>query len=188
MPTPKIRFISSNPSKITEVQQILGAVGIEICPLALKIEEIQSDNPKHLIEDKALKAFQQIGRPLIVEHTGLHLSYMNDLPGGLTQIFWDRLQADRFAELFGKTSDNRVIAKTHVGYVDGKKIHIFDGEIAGHVAAPPRGDTNFQWDCIFVPEGHDQTFAEMGAKKNDISMRRQALDKLAAFLKEEGGA
>jgi len=130
-----------------------------------------------------LKAFEYLGEPLFVEHTGLYLDYLNGLPGGLTQIFWDRLEADRFAQLFGNP-DQKVLARTVIGYIDGKLCHFFEGEVSGRISSEPRGPRGFQWDCIFVPEGFDQTFAELGDKKNEISMRRQALDKLATFLKK----
>jgi XTP/dITP diphosphohydrolase len=56
------------------------------------------------------------------------------------------------------------------------------------VAAAPRGSDGFQWDTIFVPEGFDKTYAELGQnKKNEISMRRRAFDRLAAFLKAGNG-
>lgn len=41
------------------------------------------------------------------------------------------------------------------------------------------------WDCVFIPEGHSRTFAELGAEKDKISMRRLALDKFAAHLRAE---
>jgi XTP/dITP diphosphohydrolase len=135
-----------------------------------------------LVRDKALKAFEYLGEPLFVEHTGLYLDYLNGLPGGLTQIVWDRLEADRFAQLFG-TTDDKVLARTVIGYVDGKKCHFFEGEISGRISSQPRGPRGFQWDCVFVPEGFDKTFAELGDKKNEISMRKQALDKFAGFLR-----
>jgi len=40
---------------------------------------------------------------------------------------------------------------------------------------------------VFIPEGHTQTFAEMGELKNEISMRRLALDRFATFLKTSRG-
>jgi XTP/dITP diphosphohydrolase len=39
---------------------------------------------------------------------------------------------------------------------------------------------------VFIPEGSKKTFAEMGARKNEISMRKKALDQFAAFLSEAG--
>jgi XTP/dITP diphosphohydrolase len=181
--TPRLRFVSRNTYKLAEAKAILDPLGVAIVPVERAIEELQTEDPKLLVRDKALKAFEYLGEPLFVEHTGLYLDFLNGLPGGLTQIFWDRLEADRFAHLFGN-ADHKVLAKTLIGYIDGKKCHFFEGEISGSISLEPRGPRGFQWDCVFVPEGFDKTFAELGDKKNEISMRKQALDKFAGFLKK----
>ena len=178
----KIRFISSNEFKIREATEILGAAGVSVIPINLKIEELQTTDTERLVKDKVVKAFQEIGRPLFVEHTGLYLHYINELPGGLTQIVWDSLKADRFTQLFGNTPDTSVKARTTIGYTDGKQIHFFVGETRGHITDSLRGNRDFQWDCVFIPEGESLTFSEMGKRKNDISMRRKALDAFAAYL------
>lgn len=179
----KIRFMSGNTHKITEVKRILAPFGVDLVPVSRKIEELQTEDVQSLVRDKLTKAFEAIGRPLLVEHTGLYLSGLNGLPAGLTQIFWDRLQADRFADLVAGLGDNKVIAKTVLGYCDGRGVHIFEGAIEGTVPRKPAGPTDFQWDCVFIPNGSTQTFAEMGVAKDDISMRRKALDLFAAHLK-----
>jgi XTP/dITP diphosphohydrolase len=180
----KLRFLSSNRFKISEVKAILTPIGIEVVPVASKIEELQTTDMDALVRDKCIKAFRQIGRPLFVEHTGLHIDALGGFPGGLTQIFWDTLQADRFSKLFGNGPDNSLIARTIVGYCDGKRITQFSGEIRGTVSDTPRGNRDFQWDCVFVPKGGTETFAEMGDKKNEISMRKLALDSFAKYLEE----
>ena len=180
----RIRFLSSNPNKIAEATSILKATDIAVVPVDMKIEEIQTPDETALVRDKCLKAAHRIGRPLFVEHTGLYLALLNKFPGGLTQVFWDTLQADKVAQLFG-VGDQPVVAKTTIAYCDGRKIHLFTGEIEGTIASEPRGDRTFQWDCVFIPKGFDKTFAELGEKKNDISMRRIALDKFAGFLKSK---
>ena len=177
-----LRFVSSNPHKIREVESILSPAGIRTIPWSAKIEEIQTEDVHRLVRDKLLKAFQKIGKPVFIEHTGIHLPGLNNLPGGLTQIFWDRLEADKFTSIVAGIGDNRIIAKTTIGYCDSKTIHFFEGEISGTVPATPVGDRTFQWDCVFVPDGHSHTFAELGDKKNDISMRKIALDKLVKHL------
>jgi XTP/dITP diphosphohydrolase len=179
-----IRFLSSNIYKIHEVEAILSQVGVRIVPAAIKIEEIQTEDVKRLVRDKALKAFERIGRPVFVEHTGLQLKGLNGLPGGLTQIFWDRLQADSFVSLVKNLGSSHITAKTVIGYCDSKNIHYFEGEICGTIPDAPSGSREFQWDCVFVPDGFTQTFAELGEKKNDISMRRKALDSFAEFLRK----
>jgi XTP/dITP diphosphohydrolase len=179
----EVRFVSSNEHKIREAAAILEPVGVAVISSAIKIEELQTKETERLVRDKVMKAFQSIGRPLFVEHTGLYLEHLNGFPGGLTQIFWDTLGADLFSELFGRLAPVKTaIARTVIGYCDGKKIHSFSGEIAGEIVPEPKGPRDFQWDCVFRPAGHSMTFAEMGDEKNKISMRRQALDKFAAHL------
>jgi XTP/dITP diphosphohydrolase len=182
-----VRFLSRNTYKIREATRILTSFGIDLMPLHAEVEELQTLDTLRLVRDKALKAFQLVGRPLFVEHTGLYLDLLNGFPGGLTQIFWDTLQKDRFAELFGSDTA-RVTARTHIGYVDGRRLWHFEGEVTGRIVGPPRVDHGFQWDCVFVPDGHTETFSEMGDRKDEISMRRRALEKLAGHIAREHGA
>jgi XTP/dITP diphosphohydrolase len=184
----RIRFLSRNQEKIGEVQRILGPAGVDIAPVNMVIEELQTDNVDRLVRDKLIKAFEAIGRPLFVEHTGLYLPGLNGLPAGLTQVFWDKLEADRFATLVAGLGNSTVEAKTVIGYFDGQQVYLFEGSVKGTVPSAPAGPRHFQWDCVFVPNGHKQTFAEMGKAKDEISMRRVALDRFAAHLKSKGTA
>ncbi len=160
----------------------MGGSGVAVIPLEYAIEELQTPDAQHLVHEKALEAFDRLRQPLFVEHTGLYLDHLNGLPGGLTQIFWDTLEADLFAQRFGTTENPAVTARTFVGYIDGKRFHTFAGEISGTIVDSPRGSRAFQWDCVFQPEGYDATFAEMGDQKNELSMRRRALDEFAKYL------
>ena len=181
----RLRFLSSNPNKIAEARAILCAAGYELTPVRRKLDEIQSDDVELLVRDKSIRAFRLIGRPVFVEHTGLFIDALNGFPGGLTQIFWNRLGPDRVARLFSREDGGGAVARTRIGYCDGRCVRQFEGEVRGRLAPEPRGDSS-QWDCVFIPEGSNQTLAEMGARKNEVSMRRKALDRFAAFLSEAG--
>lgn len=176
----KLFFVSKNPFKHAEAGGILGPLGITVEADHSEIQELQTADSEVLVRDKATKAFSRLGRPLFVEHTGLYLDVLNGLPGGLTEVFWKTLKKDRIAALFA-SDEHEVRAVTHIGYVDGRRVHIFRGEVTGRLV-PPRVDHGFQWDCVFKPDGYDQTFSEMGALKNQISMRRKALEKLRVHL------
>ena len=178
----ELRFVTRNEFKIAEAMAILAGTGVAIIPFQRAIAELQTDDTEALVRHKALEAFDLVRQPVLVEHTGLYLNHLNGFPGGLTQVFWDTLQADRFAELFGSTPDPRVTAKTVIGYIDGKRFHRFEGEVHGRITPTPRGPREFQWDCVFEPDEHEQTFAEMGDRKNEISMRRIALDRFVTFM------
>ena len=180
----KLYLISSNRFKINEVKNILESDKISVIAVSQKIHEIQSENMIEIVKSKATEAFKRIRRPLLVEQTGLLIKDFGNLPGGLTQIFWDSLQADKFGEIFSNVGTAEVTAKTVLGFCDGRKIHIFEGTVKGTIISPPRGNRDFQWDCVFQPEGYEETFAEMGTKKDEISMRKKALEKLRFYLED----
>ena len=179
--TKSLYFVSKNPFKHAEAKLILEPLGVRVERDDTVIDELQTTDTDLLVRDKAARAFRCIGRPLFVEHTGLYLDLLNGFPGGLTQIFWESLKKDRFSELFA-SEKHAVRARTTIGYVDSRRVHLFHGEINGTIVSPPRVDYGFQWDCLFVPEGCSQTFSEMGELKNEISMRRKALEQLGAHL------
>jgi len=181
----EIRFVSNNQEKIKEATNILAKENINLIPYNFKLDELQTDDTEKLLRDKVHKAFKKVGRPLIVEHTGLYIESLNGFPGGLTQIFWDTIQADNFSAIFGTLANTFIEAKTTIGYCDGKKIYFFTASIQGNIAKEPKGNRNFQWDCIFIPQGYSETFAEMGIKKNEISMRKKAFDKFIQHIKEQ---
>jgi len=181
----EIRFVTKNPHKAKEVEAILGNIGVSIVDVPLKIHEIQTEDIQDIVRDKVLKAFNIIGRPVFIEHTGLYINSLQGFPGGLTQVFWDKLKADSFSNLLGNLEETSLTAKTVIAFCDTKKIHIFEGEIEGNISPEPRGNREFQWDCVFIPKGYDQTFAELGGKKNEISMRKIAFDKFRDFLLKE---
>ena len=143
-------FLSANENKLAEVKAILESETIHVLAHALKIDEIQSDSMEKIVKDKVKKAYAQLKRPLFVEQTGLLISDFGNLPGGLTQIFWDALQADEFCEYFHGKGEVR--AETVLGYCDGKRIYLFSGSVKGIIVPEPRGDRSFQWDCVFQPE------------------------------------
>jgi len=181
----EIRFVTKNPHKAKEVEAILGDIGISIVDVPLKIHEIQTEDIQYIVKDKVLKAFNIIGRPVFIEHTGLYIDSLQGFPGGLTQVFWDKLKADNFSNLLGSLENTELTARTVIAFCDAKKIHIFEGAVEGNISPEPRGDRSFQWDCVFIPKGYDKTFAELGDEKNNISMRKIAFDRFREFLLRE---
>ena len=60
-----------------------------------------------------------------------------------------------------------------------------EGIVEGSIATQEAGCGGFGYDPLFIPDGHDCTFAEMSAdEKNAISHRGRAIQKLVAFLKK----
>ena len=65
------------------------------------------------------------------------------------------------------------------------KVNIFEGILEGRLTYPPKGNSGFGYDPIFIPNGIKKTLAELKAsEKNKISHRKVAINKLIEFLIE----
>jgi len=90
---------------------------------------------------------------------------------------------DGLANLAEKSGNQNASAKTIIGYAKNRdNIFFFEGTISGKIVKP-QSELGFGWDPIFLPKGHEKTFAEMPKEeKNEISMRRIAVEKLKEYL------
>ncbi|MEI7728532.1 MAG: non-canonical purine NTP pyrophosphatase [Verrucomicrobiota bacterium] len=60
---------------------------------------------------------------------------------------------------------------------------LFDGACGGHIDFAPRGKSGFGYDPLFIPNGHVESFAELGESvKNRMSHRARAMIKLQLWL------
>jgi hypothetical protein len=61
-----------------------------------------------------------------------------------------------------------------IGYCSGEgHLEIFRAELPGTVAESPRGHNGYGWDAIFIPDGHNRTYAEMDHDElEQVSVRR----------------
>ena len=89
--------------------------------------------------------------------------------------------------LTGVTVDDRgaqfqcVLALSALGKAN--EVRTFDGICCGRIAQTESGQGGFGYDPLFIPDGHELTFAELGPLvKNTISHRARALAKLAEYL------
>ena len=77
--------------------------------------------------------------------------------------------------------ENASPVSSPVCYADesGPETELFDGVCEGKVIREPRGQNGFGYDPLFVPDGYEHSFAELGDEvKNQLSHRAQALAKL----------
>ncbi|VVB76821.1 Non-canonical purine NTP pyrophosphatase [uncultured archaeon] len=174
-------FVTSSDDKLKEVNEFLHT---SLKRYDLKIKEIQALGVGDVAEDKALKAYSILKKPVLVEDTGLYVRGLSDFPGSLVKWFTSAVGNEGVCKLMEGMKDRHARAETCFCLCDGSDIRTFCGEIEGRITEAPKGKGGFGWDSIFVPEGHDLTFAEMTiVQKGKLSMRSKALAKLSAYLK-----
>jgi XTP/dITP diphosphohydrolase len=175
-----MHFVTSNENKLREAREILG---FEIERLDLDLVEIQSIDVKEVVKDKALRAFDKIKKPVIVEDTGLFVNSWKGYPGALVKWMLKTVEVEGFCKKLDGFGDRSSYAETVICYYDGVEFKFYTGRVEGLISDTPRGETNFGWDPIFIPKGYDKTFAELGSsEKNKISMRKIAFEKLREEL------
>ena len=174
-----IHFITSSDHKFKEISAIVP--GLE--RLQLDLPELQEIDPKIIIRAKLKEATAHHLGEFIVEDTSLHLDCLGGLPGPLIKWFKQAMGLPAIADLAAKLGNDRATARTIIGYAHGHDDICFFEGVRNVRIVPPRGQSNFGWDVIFMPEGEIRTQGEMTtAEKNAVSMRGEAARKLKEFL------
>ena len=175
------KFVTGNPNKVKEACEILG---LDLDSVQVEgLYEIQTPDLDEVVRHKAQQAYSVLQRPVMVEASGLVFHAWNGLPGALVKWFEETVGCQGMLKMVNAFEDRRVTAICCFAVYDGKRLKIARGEVNGTLADRIRGGNGFGWDVIFIPEGYEQTYAEMlSQEKNAISHRRRALDKLKEML------
>lgn len=171
----KIFLVTGNPNKLAEWRRQLPA-DIEIESVDVDLAEIQSIDPEEIMADKARRAYEVVGKPVVVEDVTAGLEKLGGLPGPFIKFFIKSLGGDVLHTLADSDSEPAVVSCT-IGYYDGKELMTVRADVKGTVVAP-RGGNGFGFDGTFVPEGQSLTYAEMSDEQKDgVSHRSVAIKK-----------
>jgi len=155
-----VYFATTNDYKWEEATIVAAAFpDLRLRRLHIPVIEVNSLDLEEVGRHKVLDVFSSLQVPIFVEHGALNIEYLRGLPGPLSKPFWDTL-GPAICETIPE-SERAAIARSVVAYCNGRRVTTFVGEVTGDVAGEARGKRTFQWDPIFVPEGHEVTFAEM---------------------------
>lgn len=176
----ELTFITGNPAKAKYLSDYFH---IPVMHKKLDLPEIQSLDLAKIVEDKARRAYAIVQAPVFVEDTSLTFNALDALSGPLIKWFYETLGNEGLCKLLDNHRDRSAHAEVIFALCNGEGVTMFHGEARGTVAPIPRGETHFGWDPIFIPDGHEMTWAEMtGDEKHATSMRKPALEALAKYL------
>lgn len=195
----KIVFATNNLHKLEEIRQILGD-NMEV--LSLSDIDCHADIPEtaDTLEGNALQKARYVWdhyhMSVFADDTGLEVDALDGAPGVHSARYADGEGHDSEAnmqkllrELDGKTRRTAhfrtVIALLLApeGGAAEPTVHLFEGRVDGTIATAKRGTAGFGYDPLFVPDGYNESFAELGTEvKNTISHRARAVARLCEFL------
>ena len=198
----KIVFATNNKNKLSEIREILGS-GFEVMSLAeIGCHEDIPETGDTLLDNAVQKAryvFEKYGYDCFADDTGLEVDALDGEPGVHSARYAEGTDHDSNANMdkllrkLGDESRRTARFRTVIALLqkqqsgesagEGSVLHIFEGKVEGSIIKEKRGAEGFGYDPIFMPEGYDKTFAELGFDvKNQISHRARAVKKLADYL------
>ena len=201
-----------NAAKLRELARILGAedsasqdggeqirlAGLDEFPGAPDVPETGATFEENaLLKARAIADYT--GLPAVADDSGLCVDALNGMPGVLSAR-WAGRHGDDKANLELILAQVTDVPDTRLGaqfvcaaalVVPGSASRewVVTGQVEGRLIRAPRGSGGFGYDPIFLPDGFDQTTAEMTAEAKDaISHRGRAFRALTPFITAAGHA
>lgn len=194
----RIVFATNNTHKLEEIRAILGH-SHDI--LSLNDIQCHADIPEtaDTLEGNALQKARYVWEhyhlSVFADDTGLEVDALGGAPGVYSARYAGGAGHDSEAnmakllrELHGHT-DRTARFRTVIALIladgsdKGFSEHLFEGKVEGRIATERQGSEGFGYDPLFVPDGYDESFAQLGtAVKNRISHRARAVARLTDFL------
>lgn len=187
----KLYMVTGNSHKIEEIRTIMGS-DHSLSVITEIVDEINvEENGETFVENalKKVEAYRELGIPLIADDSGLEIDALDKFPGVHSARFMDGVPyKDKMEALIEKlaTKENRSARfKCAAVFYDPENEVFISAEdtIEGKIAFDIRGTGGFGYDPIFIPEGYDKTFGELGTEiKNNFSHRGRAFKKLFSLI------
>ena len=187
----KLVFATNNPHKLQEVSSILkGKVDIISLDDVHCHEEIP-ETADTLEENALLKAeyiYNNYHLNCFADDTGLEIEALNNEPGVYSARYAGtdknpEANMMKVLQQLENQSNRKARFRTVIALIMDGKTYLFEGIVNGTITKAKQGNAGFGYDPIFMPEGYEHTFAELGEEvKNKISHRSIAIKKLCEFL------
>ncbi len=183
---------TGNSHKTQEIRAMLGdayeVTDLKSYPELPEVEETGAT----FLENATLKAVQiseQIGGLVLSDDSGLEVDVLHGAPG---------VHSARYAGVHGDDTANNAKLLANLEGVESREARFrcvmvlaqngqvlahFDGAVEGKIIIEQQGAGGFGYDPLFVPDGYERTFAELGEDvKNGLSHRAQAMQQVVAWL------
>jgi XTP/dITP diphosphohydrolase len=178
-----------NPGKVKEIRIILDGSGWSFSSLQEFAEVGPAPEDGVTYAENAIAKAQfyaaATGLLALADDSGLEVAALGGAPGVFSARYAgeNASDADRrqlllseLAKVEARDRRAQFVAAVAIAKPDGEVLNVSKGICEGTIIFEPRGSGGFGYDPLFVPDGYDQTFAELSDDiKNRISHRARAL-------------
>jgi len=196
----KLLLATRNRNKVIEMQHALEDTGWQVVMLSDIVGAPDVEEDGATFKDNALKKARSAARFshrwTLAEDSGLEIDALGGEPGVRSARYAGEgaTDAERIRKVLGHLVSVRDEQRTArfrclMCVIDpAGNENCFEGRCEGRIAHRAAGSSGFGYDPIFIPDGYDQTFAELGlGAKSKISHRARALEQLIDYLRKTKG-
>ena len=191
----QIVFATNNAHKLEEIREILGSHYEVLSLNDIGCHDEIPEDYETLEENSRQKAeyiFQKYGLSCFADDTGVEVDALDGAPGVRSARYAGGAGHDSEANMckllqeLGDNPNRKARFRTVITLITPPStFHFFEGIVEGCIAYEKSGTGGFGYDPIFIPEGYDKSFAELGSDiKNTISHRARAVQKLVQYLQQ----
>lgn len=192
----KLLIGTGNSGKLREIATILAGIPFELVSLRDVGEiEVPEESGSTYEENASLKArhyAQATGLITLADDSGLEVRALNGAPGLVSARYAGEGASDDnrrkllLARMEGLSNGDRAarfVCAVVIAGPGSEVLHVATGICDGTIGYEPRGTHGFGYDPLFIPDGYQETFAELSEMiKNQISHRARALMVAKGFL------
>jgi XTP/dITP diphosphohydrolase len=179
-----VTVCTANPHKLEEFRALFPDWDLELLDAEPPPEDGLTFADNARIKARFGRLTGPADRWMLADDSGIEVAALGGGPGVLTARWAEGRHVEKLlAALEGKDDRSaRYVCELVAIAPDGREIHA-RGELAGTLAAEPRGTEGFGYDPAFVPEGESRTVAEMRPQEKDaISHRSRAAAELLELV------
>ena len=189
----ELLFASANPHKLSEINALLAPLNRQVRGLQeLGFDVDIPETGETLEENAAIKArflYAQTGRDCFADDTGLEVEALAGAPGVYSARYAgepanSERNIEKLLTAMEHAKSRKARFRTVICLIRNGEEQLFEGVVNGSISAEKSGSAGFGYDPVFVPEGHNLSFAEMTPElKNSMSHRSRALAAMLQALK-----
>ena len=185
-------FVTNNPHKLKEIRAIIGdrfqLLSLYDIGCTEEIEE-HADTIEGNASLKSWYVYNKYGKDCFADDTGLEIYALGGKPGVKSARYAGEdcnpeNNIRKVLEELARVTNRNARFRTVISLIRNGRELQFEGTVEGAILHEKQGKDGFGYDPVFLPDGYDQSFAEMSPEqKNQISHRGRAIQKLIEYLK-----
>ena len=164
----------------------LDKIGLDLHHVEMKYPEIQADSILDVARFSLATMNTVVDGNFFLEDAGIEIDALQAFPGPYSSYVFQTIGNDGILKLLSAEKNRTARFVSVIGLMWQGTSYLFRGVSDGRIHTKQSGSHGFGFDPIFIPDGHEQTFAEIEMdEKTQISHRSRSLTKLIDFLSNE---